>query len=81
MTQFLLWIIPPIFYFLTVLFFRKQVEEPHLPKIWYWGTIPMFIPILGLIAGILIIILVVVGLIMEEIEFKEDTKFAKKWLD
>lgn len=80
MAQFLIWIIPPIFYFLMVWFFRKQVEEPHLSRIWYWGTPFMFIPIFGVIAAGIIFLLFFIGLAMEEFEFKEDTKFAKRWL-
>ncbi len=81
MIQFLLWILPPVLYFLAVMFFRKQVDEPHIPRIAYWGTILMFIPIAGLIFTVVISALILAGLISGEIEFKEDTNFSKKWLD
>jgi hypothetical protein len=63
------------------MFFRKQVDEPHIPRIAYWGTILMFIPIAGLIFTVVISALILAGLISGEIEFKEDTNFSKKWLD
>jgi hypothetical protein len=63
------------------MFFRKQVDDPHIPRIAYWGTILMFIPIAGLIFTVVISALILAGLISGEIEFKEDTNFSKKWLD
>ena len=81
MIQFLLWILPPVLYFLAVMFFRKQVDYPHIPRIAYWGTILMFIPIVGVVLALAIVAVIVAGLISGEIEFKEDTNFSKKWLD
>lgn len=81
MVQLLIWIIPPVFYFIVVWFFRSKVEEPHISRIWYWGTVLMFVPILGLFGASIVIMLFVYGMVTDEIEFKKDTKFAKRWLD
>ncbi len=81
MVQFLIWLLPPIFYFFLVWFFRKNVEDPHLPRITYFGILPMLIPILGVIAGIVILCVVIVFSATGDIEYKEGTKFSKRWLD
>ena len=76
----LLWIIPPVIYYFLVRFMRKNVEIPEIKRVWYLVTIPMLIPILGLIACVVAILIFIGCLADRQIVFKSDTKFAKKWL-
>jgi hypothetical protein len=81
MVQLLIWIIPPVLYFLAVLLFRKNVSYPHIPRIAYWGTVAMFIPIFGLLSVCTLFIVSILAMTFGDIDFKEDSKFSKKWLD
>lgn len=79
-TQVILWILPPILFFLLVRFMRTNVESPKIIKAWYLMTIIMFIPIVGAILTVIILITFFVLLLSSEIKLKKSTKFYKKWM-
>ena len=79
--QFILWILPPILYFILVRFMRKNVEDPFIPRVAYWFTPILLIPILGDIIMIVLIIVVFVALASGVFDFDVDSKFYKKWID
>jgi hypothetical protein len=80
MLQFILWILPPIVFFLFVWFMRTNVLEPKVIKSWYLMTFVMLIPIVGLCLTILLLILFFVGVFSGTIKFKKNTKFYKRWV-
>ena len=80
MLQFILWILPPIVFFLFVWFMRTNVLDPKVIKSWYLMTFVMLIPIVGLCLTILLLILFFVGVFSGTIKFKKNTKFYKRWV-
>lgn len=80
-TQFLLWIVPPVVYFLMVRFFRKNVEDPFIPRVSYWFTPLFLIPIIGVAVVIGLLIGTLIATVSGCIEFKEESKFYKKWIE
>lgn len=81
MVRFLIAILPPIVFFFLVRFMRKNVTEPRIAKWWYWVSLVMFVPILGLILTLIVIVVFIVGVISKRITFDDDTKFYKKWIE
>ena len=76
----LVWVIPPIMFYFLVYFIRKNLETPKVKRVWYLATIPMLIPILGLILFLITIVIFIGVFTNEEVTFKKDSKFYKKWL-
>ena len=79
-TQVILWILPPILFFLLVRFMRTNVESPKIIKAWYLMTIIMFVPIVGAILTVIALITFFVLMSLSEIKLKKNTKFYKKWM-
>lgn len=79
-TDIIFFYFPIVLGFFEILFLRKCVKDPKLPKI-IWGLLLFtFIPILGAIlsyGGLAAIIAFAIG---DDWELDEDNKFVKKWL-
>ena len=74
----LLFYFPIVLGFFEILFLRKCVKDPKLPKI-IWGLLLFtFIPIIGAILSYGVI--AVIAAIGADWELDEDNRFVKKWL-
>lgn len=73
-------IVPVILGFFEILFYRKCVVSPKIPRISWVGFILLCIPVFGAIIAYTLLIFTVVFCVSEDIELDEKRKFVQKWL-
>lgn len=81
-----IWIDIIFFYFpvllglLLILFWRRYIVEPKLPRIAWLGFFIFLVPGFGAFLAYIWLILTIVFTATEDIELDENKKFVKKWL-
>lgn len=75
-----IFIVPIILGFFEILFFRKCVVSPKIPRISWVGLILLCIPVFGAIIAYTLLIVTIIFCATEDIELDEERKFVQKWL-
>lgn len=73
-------IVPILLGFFEILFFRKCVTSPRIPRISWLGFLMFCIPVIGAVLAYIILGVIIVMCSTEDIELDENRKFVKKWL-
>ena len=76
----ILFYFPIVLGLFEILFLRKCLKDPKIPKI-IWGLLLLtFIPVLGAILSYCCLVAIIIFAIADYLEFDEDNKFVKKWI-
>ena len=76
----ILFYFPIVLGLFEILFLRKCLKDPKIPKI-IWGLLLFtFIPVLGAILSYCCLVAIIIFAIADCLEFDEDNKFVKKWI-